>query len=88
MKGKIAVEQNLTPVKDYLSGKGYQVECLDIGEESSSNLQNYDAIVVTGQNTNFLGVHDTKTKAAVINADGLSPEEVEKEIENNEKSVQ
>jgi galactitol-specific phosphotransferase system IIB component len=82
MKGKIAVEQNLTPVKDYLSGKGYNVECISFGEQSASKLQGYDAIVVTGQNSNFLGMQDTDSKVAVINADGMSPEEVAEEIES------
>ena len=82
MKGKIGIEHNLTPVKDYLSGKGYNVECINF-DEQSTKLQSYDAIVVTGQNSNFLGVHDTKTCAVVINADGLTPEEVAKELESN-----
>ena len=82
MKGKIAVEQDLSPVKDYLSGKGYDVECIDFNEQSSANLQGFDAIVVTGQNSNFLGVNDTQTDAPVINADGLTSEEVAGRIES------
>ncbi len=82
MKGKIAIEYNLTPVKDYLTGKGYNVECININEQSSTKLQSYDTIVVTGQNSNFLGVHNTETSAVIINADGLSPEEVAKKIES------
>ncbi len=82
MKGKIAVEQDLSPVKNYLSGKGYNVECIDFNEQSSANLQGFDAIVVTGQNSNFLGVNDTQTDAPVINADGLTPEEVAGRIES------
>lgn len=82
MKGKIAVEQNLTPVKDYLSGEGYDVECIDFNEQSSANLQGFDAIVVTGQDSNFLGINDTQTAAPVINADGLTPEEVAGRIES------
>lgn len=86
MKGTIAVEEDLTPVKEYLMEKGYQVESIDPNEESPSNLQNYDAIVVTGFNSDFLGFHDTKTGAVVIDADGLTPEEVVEEIENNNSS--
>jgi len=86
LKGKIAVESSLTPVKDYLSRKGYQVECLDTGKKSSGNLQGYDAIVVSGMSTDLLGMENTKTKAVVINADGLSPEDVSKELESNPKA--
>ncbi len=82
MKGKIAVENNLTPVKDYLTGKGYSVECINFNDQSTAKLQGYDAIVVTGGNSDFLGVQDTETNAVVINADGLSPEEVVEEIES------
>lgn len=84
MNGKIAVEHDLTPIKDYLSGKGYNVECINLdNQQSSANLQNYDAIVVTGQNSDFLGMHHTSTKAAVINADGLTPEDIANEIETS-----
>jgi hypothetical protein len=76
MAGKIAVEPDLTPIKDYLSGKGYKVESIDLNDKSPKYLNSFDAFVVTGLNTDFLGVNDTKTKAMVINADGLSPEDV------------
>lgn len=83
MKCKIAVEQNLTPVKDYLTGKGYQVECITFNDQSFTKLKDYDAIVVTGLKNDFLGMQDTMTGAAIINATGMTPEEVEKEIESN-----
>jgi hypothetical protein len=77
---KIAIEPALTDVKDYLTGKGYEVECLNSNERF--DLNTYDAIVVTGLNTNLLGINDTETKAIVVNADGLTPPEVEKQIDN------
>jgi hypothetical protein len=76
MTGKVAIEPNLTPIKDYLSGKGYKVESINFNDKSPKYLNSFDAFVVTGLNTDFLGVEDTKTKAMVINADGLSPEDV------------
>jgi hypothetical protein len=82
---KIAIEQDLTPVKYYLSKKGYDVECIDFNGQPKAKLQNYDAIVVTGLNSNVLGIQDTKTSAVVINADGLTPEEVVKEIDSRIK---
>lgn len=79
MNSKIAIEPNLTTVKNYLTDKGYDVESIKFNE-SSNNLENYDAIVVSGLSTNFLGVQDTETQAVVINADGLTPEEVAKQL--------
>ncbi len=60
-------------VKDYLKDEGYDVESMNLNGRSINNLSGYDAIVVTGLNTNFLGTDDTDTKAVVINADGLTP---------------
>jgi hypothetical protein len=79
MKGKIAIEPALTNVKNYLSGEGYTVESMNIG--GSVNLNGYDAVVVTGLNKNLAGIHDTDTKAIVINADGLTPQEVAQELD-------
>lgn len=81
MKGKIAIEPTLTNVKEYLTGEGYDVESMNLDEHSSNNLNAYDAIVVTGLNTNLAGVQDTETKAVVISADGLTPPEVAKRLE-------
>ena len=88
MKGKIAVEDNLTPVKDYLSEKGYSVECIDFHNQSPKKLESYDAIVVTGLNSDYLGNAQTKTSAVVINADGMTPEQVAKELACSHKSFQ
>jgi hypothetical protein len=46
----------------------------------SNNLNGFDAIVVTGLNTNLSGIQDTGAKAVVINANGLSPEEVARRL--------
>ena len=70
---RIAIEQDLSNVKEYLQNNGYTVECL---ENFKGNLDSFDAIVVTGQNSNFLGMQNTTTKASVINANGLTAEDV------------
>ncbi|MCX7615184.1 MAG: YkuS family protein [Clostridiales bacterium] len=82
MKKKIAIEQNLTPVKDYLTEKGFKVK--DINFSEAKKLRGYDAFVVTGLHSNFLGVQDTESKAVVINADGMTPEEVADQIDRIE----
>lgn len=80
MKGKIAIEPALTPIKDYLTGKGFNVECVNLGKQNTSNMSGYDVFVVTGMNANVMDIQQTQTKAIVINADGLTPEEVAKQL--------
>lgn len=79
---KVAVEQNLTPVRDFLSGKGYSVDTVDMNQEFSKGMDEYDAVVVTGMNKDFLGVEDVNTRAVMIDAKGLTAEQVYEEIEN------
>lgn len=76
MKHKIAVEGSLTNVRDYLQNKGYQVTSLN----NTGNLDSFDAIVVTGQDSNTLGIQNTQTKTPVITARGQSAEQVYDEI--------
>jgi hypothetical protein len=81
MAKKIGVEPDLTPVKDYLTEKGYDV--VSINDSTSDITSNkYDAIVVTGLNKDFMGIEDTSFKGKVINASGLTPPEVEDQIKN------
>ena len=76
MRKKIAVEHSLTDVVDYLKEKGFDVESLD----NSRDLNRFDAIVVTGQDSNILGIEDTETKTPVIKARGQSAELVYDQI--------
>ncbi len=80
MHGKIAIEPALTNVKDYLLGMGYKVESIDVNKETGS-LRGFDAIVVNGMSSNLLGMSNTRAKASVINADGLTPQEVAQRID-------
>ena len=73
MKKKVAVEDGLKNMRDFLSSKGYDVESLSKGK---NNLDNYDAIIVSGQDINFMGIHDSLTKKPVIDATGKSPQDV------------
>ncbi len=76
MKTKIAVEDTLTGVKDYLEKKGWDVTSL----QKTGNLDAFDAIVVTGQDSNTLGIEKTQTKTPIITARGQSAEQVYDEI--------
>ncbi|TCO79361.1 YkuS family protein [Marinisporobacter balticus] len=76
---KIAVEKSLENVRNYLQNQGCDVMAL---ENTKSNLKKFDLIVVSGQNSNLLGMQDTSTKATVINAKGMSPQDVYKQVMN------
>jgi uncharacterized protein YvpB len=78
---KVAIEQNLTPISKYLTEKGYIVQSINFNNETIKTNSNFDAYVVTGMDSNFLGMHDTSSRAVVIDASGLSPEQVYQELE-------
>lgn len=82
MAKKIGVEPDLTPIKDFLKEKGYDVVNINNGVSSDISISNFDAIVVSGLSNNFLGMEDTFTKGKVIDASGLTPSEVESQIRN------
>lgn len=79
MNVKIAIEPALSNVRDYLSDMGYNVVDIDVNKEAGS-LRGFDAIVVNGVSTNLMGMSNTRSKAPVINADGLTPEQIAQEI--------
>jgi len=87
MKHRIAVESNLSPIKEYLSKKGYIVDNVNISEQSANLDNTYDAYVVSGMNSNFLRMQDTQTKSIVINADGLSPDKVYNQLKTQFKNL-
>lgn len=78
---KIAVQKGLTPVQDYLAEQGYEVETIDYDAFTKAQNEDYDAIVLTGMNKNFLGIEDTVTSAPVIDATGMTPEEIHEQIQ-------
>jgi hypothetical protein len=76
---RVVVEDSLTNVKSYLQQQGYIVEDL---ENNKNNLKAFDVVVVSGQDSNFLGMHNTSTRGSVISAKGLTPQDVLSQIEN------
>lgn len=67
----VAIEGQLSPFTNLLKEKGYDVIPLD---EKAMGVAS--AIVVQGTDHNFLGMEDPRTLAPVINADGMTPDEV------------
>jgi len=79
---KVAVERDLKPVSDFLTGKGYEVDSVSLNNVFTREMEKYDAVVVRGMNKDFLGVQDTNTSAVVINAKGMTAEQVYQAIES------
>lgn len=72
---KIAIEESLSDVKNALQNAGHEVTALD-----QSNASSCDCCVISGMDKNLLGMAETSTKSAVINADGQTPEQVLQEV--------
>ncbi|WP_313799317.1 YkuS family protein [Cytobacillus sp.] len=75
---KIAVEQSLTNVSEALREKGYDVVDL----KSAADAENCSCCVVSGMDSNVMGMQDVSTKAPVIEASGLTADEVCSEVES------
>ncbi|MDX8364884.1 YkuS family protein [Cytobacillus sp. Hm23] len=75
---KVGVEQSLTQVQQALEEKGHQVVQL----QQESDAQGCDCCVVTGQDSNFMGMSNVATAGPVIEASGLSANEVCQKVED------
>lgn len=81
MNKKVAVEQNLDNVREYLEKKGIKTERFSGSQLiNASNISKYDAIIVSGSNKDLLGIEDTSTKVPVIDATGMTPEQIYKNL--------
>lgn len=75
---KVGVEQSLTNIQQALREKGYDV--VELTNESDA--AGVDCCVVTGLDSNVMGMQDTVTKAPVIDANGMSADEVCSAVES------
>lgn len=81
MNKKVAVEQNLDNVREYLEERGIKTEKFSGSQLiNASNISKYDAIVVSGSNKDLLGIQNTSTKVPVIDATGMTPEQIYQNI--------
>jgi hypothetical protein len=74
---RIGVEQSLTNISEALREKGHEV--IDLKQESDA--QNCDCCVVSGIDSNVMGMQDTQMQGSVIEANGLSADEVCQQVE-------
>ncbi|MFD3158629.1 YkuS family protein [Haloimpatiens sp. FM7330] len=83
MKKRVAVEKGLRPVKQFLSEDGYKVSEFTSKEMNDSAYFNkFDAVIITGEDENMMGMEDAITEVPVISAHGMTPEEVKSQMEN------
>lgn len=79
---KIAVERELGNICNYLKEKGYSVQELSKDMKyNSKELDKFDAVVLSGLSENVIGVQDTLTSIPVINADGLTEEQIKMQLD-------
>lgn len=79
---RIGIERALSDIGDYLSKQGYSVQVLNESTESSaSKFSGLDAIVTSDYDTDAMGFSDTETKIPVINASGITAEEVKNRLD-------
>ncbi|MDT9723484.1 hypothetical protein DUZ99_00440 [Xylanibacillus composti] len=72
---RIAVEESLNQVKEALQSAGHEVVAMN-----ESSAQSCDCCVITGQDENVMGMADTTTQASVINAAGMTSEEIVEQV--------
>lgn len=74
----VYIEPGLGPVKEYLSQHGCTVKEVKNGQAPSENAR---CMVVTGADNNLMGMQDVVVQIPIVNADGLTPEEVYERVQ-------
>lgn len=77
MSKKIGIEQSLSDVEAALKEKGYEVVTM----KTEDDAKGCDCCVVTGLDTDMLGISDRMTGASVIQATGLTADEICQQVE-------
>ncbi|WP_110111734.1 YkuS family protein [Bacillus sp. CGMCC 1.16541] len=75
---KIGVEYGLTDVQEALQQMGHEVVQL----RQESDAQGCDCCVVTGQDSNVMGISNSVTQGSVIKASGLSADDVCQQVQS------
>ncbi|WP_057912858.1 YkuS family protein [Peribacillus muralis] len=81
---KIGVEESLTNIQEALREKGFDV--VEIKQEADA--KNLDCCVVTGMESNVMGISDPSIKASIIDANGLTADEVCNKVEDKLNAIQ
>jgi hypothetical protein len=81
MAAKVAVEQGLSDVNQALQNNGFEVVGMDAAGSCA-------CCVISGQDMNMMGIADTYTQATVVNANGLTADEVVRQVQNAVQQTQ
>lgn len=83
---EIGIERSLSDIKSLLEQNNYNVVEMDNANSDTKRAQKkFDAIIVSGLDSNFLGMQDTLSNTPVITADGKTAEEVYSELKDRLK---
>ncbi|MGM0899610.1 MAG: YkuS family protein [Bacillota bacterium] len=74
---RVGVEQSLSNISEALREKGYDV--IDLKQQNDA--QGCDCCVISGIDSNVMGMQDAVTQGSVIEANGLSADEVCRQVE-------
>ncbi len=78
---KVGIEKTLKNVKRYLENRDCSVELLnESNKESQGTLNSFDAIVVSGSDSNLMGIQDIATGTEIIDASGKTENEIYNEV--------
>ncbi len=78
---KVAVSPLLSNVKEYLQAQGVEVVDFDDNDITRFGFAgDLGAIVISGGDMDMLGIQDTNLAVPVINASGLTEDEISMEI--------
>lgn len=83
---EIGIERSLSDIKSLLEQNNYNVVEMDNANSDTKRAQKkFDAIIVSGLDSNFLGMQDTLSNTPVITANGKTAEEVYSELKDRLK---
>lgn len=74
---RIGVEQSLSHIQQELQARGYDVVPL----KQETDAQGCDCCIITGQDQDVMGIQNAVIEGAVINAHGLTAEDICRQIE-------
>jgi len=78
---RVAVEGNLSHIREGLQQAGYNIVELD---GNNVRAQGLAAVVISGADQNVMGIADVECDCPVINAHGMTPQDVAKQIERGQ----
>lgn len=76
MAKRVAVERSISAIGDHLLEQGFDVDLVDENNLYLKDWSNYGAIVISGQDSNLMGMEDIRLEAPIITAEGKTPAEI------------